>query len=130
MTSKDAGAMEHEIYLEYAALSIDTSAFERYGLRIESGLFAKLAQFRHGQAHVILSEIVERELVSHLEKVIREAQEKIKIAAKASLDNLLAGQEAVEEAKKTLLGTGDSSKIATMRVKRFIENCAAQVISL
>ncbi|MCO4882355.1 hypothetical protein VOI32_37785 [Paraburkholderia caribensis] len=51
---------------EIAALTLDTSIFERAGLALESGLLAQLVQFRNSDIKLVLAGTVANEVRRHL----------------------------------------------------------------
>lgn len=53
---------------EIAALTIDTSIFERNGLALESGLLAQLEQFRDSEFEFVIANTVASEVKRHLAK--------------------------------------------------------------
>ena len=74
--------------LEYSAITIDTSIFDKFGLRLEVGLFEKLQQFKHGKVNLIFSDIILGEVRSHLIDEIKKSKHKVTSATKASFEHL------------------------------------------
>ncbi|SUO97704.1 PIN domain-containing protein [Suttonella indologenes] len=66
---------------KYTALTIDTSIFDQNALKLKKGALATLKQFKDLPINFILSDIVEREVIKHLNKKM-EVIEKIKSATK------------------------------------------------
>ena len=60
--------------LKYGAITIDTSIFDRYALNFDRQPLKSLEQFASKPAGLILSEIVIREVRSHLKKKIEESK--------------------------------------------------------
>lgn len=56
------------------ALSLDTSAIDKQGRRLESGLLLQLGQFRDAESTLVLSDIVEQESIAHLTKAATDAR--------------------------------------------------------
>lgn len=54
--------------MDYGAITIDTSIFDEKGLGLEFGILKTLEQFNGRPSHLVLSEIVVREVHSHLKK--------------------------------------------------------------
>ena len=54
--------------MDYGAITIDTTIFDQKGLRLESGILKTLEQFNGMPSRLVLSEIVIREVHSHLKK--------------------------------------------------------------
>lgn len=69
-----------EINKRYSALTIDTSIFIQNGLKLNKGLLAQLHQFKDNPINLILSDIVYRELKSHLDRKEKETKSKIESA--------------------------------------------------
>ena len=61
----------------YSALTIDTSIFKQNGLKLNKGLLAQLHKFKDNPINLILSDIVYRELKSHLDRKEKETKSKI-----------------------------------------------------
>lgn len=53
---------------KYTALTIDTSIFDQNALKLKKGALATLKQFKDLPINFILSDIVEREVIKHLNK--------------------------------------------------------------
>ncbi|CAG9235758.1 PIN_12 domain-containing protein [Paraburkholderia tropica] len=51
---------------EITALTIDTSVFNKLGLKLESGLLAQLGQFREGEFELVIANTVANEVKRHL----------------------------------------------------------------
>lgn len=62
---------------KYTALTIDTSIFDQNALKLKKGALATLKQFKDLPINFILSDIVEREVIKHLNKKEMEAIEKL-----------------------------------------------------
>ena len=52
---------------EYGAILVDTSIFDRNGLRLEKGLLGKMAQFKKSPIEFLLPDVIKNEVKSHLE---------------------------------------------------------------
>jgi hypothetical protein len=115
--------------LEYGAITIDTSIFDKFGLRLEVGLFEKLQQFKHGKVNLIFSDIILGEVKSHLIDEIKKSKHIVTSATKASFEHLNFNHSEVEKAKALLLGGGSSEEIAEQRISTFLKNCSSTVIN-
>jgi hypothetical protein len=115
--------------LEYDAITIDTTIFDRFGLRLESGLFEKLQQFKHGKVQLIFSDIILGEVKSHLLSEIKKAKHKVTSATKSSFEHLNFKMEEIEKAKVLLLGGGTSEEIAEQRISIFLKESLSTVIN-
>ena len=59
---------------EYEAILVDTSIFDRYGLRLEKGLLGKLSQFKESDIDYLLPDVIKGEIKSHLEKKVKSSR--------------------------------------------------------
>ncbi|MBM1172198.1 PIN domain-containing protein [Microvirga arabica] len=66
------------------AITLDTNIFVADGLRLESGLLARMSQFKSGSAKFILSEIMVREISNKLHERAADARKDLKKAIHAS----------------------------------------------
>ena len=77
--------------MRYDAITFDTTTIISNGFKFDKGLLAQLKQFSSGPTEVIISEIVERELLRHLTDATRKAHDDLikatKIAAELGLIN-------------------------------------------
>ena len=60
--------------MEYDAITLDANIFIRNALNLEGGMLQQLHQFKRGSVQFILSEIIIRELVKHLNTHAHEAK--------------------------------------------------------
>lgn len=111
--------------MPYDAITLDTSAFHRAGLKLESGLLAKLAQFSDLPSDFVLSEIVTRELVRHLTQNGKKARDTAISALTEVTSQQLIGEATVGELKAAL---GDSRDIAPQRVASFTAATSAEIL--
>lgn len=112
---------------EYGAISIDTSIFDGNGLRIESGLFKKLEQFRPSEVDVVLSDIVYQEVETHLKKRVSDTKSALEKALKNSGVHLSIGESAINDAKGVLMAESVED-ISENRLQSFVENTGLLVI--
>ena len=54
--------------MQYDVITLDTNIFSRNGYYLEGGMLGQLSQFKEGSAKLVVSEIVLRELHSHLNR--------------------------------------------------------------
>lgn len=115
---------------EYGAITIDTSIFHRHGFKMETGLLSKLAQFRHGNVRLVLSEIVVKEVKSHLEQRIAEAQTQVRKAKKLANEQLLVSSEKLAQVTDTLLASGSPAEIAQTRIDVFLHDYSVEIVAV
>ena len=82
---------------QYSALTIDTSIFNQHGLKLEKGLLAKLVQFKEMPINFVLSDVVYREVMNHLNKKEKEVRDKIKASLTDVSDYFGCKELALEE---------------------------------
>ena len=114
--------------MEYGAITIDTSIFERKGLMLESGLLKTLEQFNGKPSRLILSEIVVREVYSHLVKQIAESRTKVSKALRLSKTHLAIDDSNIQEAEKLLLPAEDDKQLAKKRLEKYIAITGCEII--
>jgi len=112
---------------DYGAISIDTSIFDEKGLRIESGLFKKLEQFKPTDIDIVLSDIVFQEVESHLKKKIAETHSSIEKCLRNSEAQLAISENDIAGVKELLLAM-TVNETANSRLKSFVENTGLIII--
>lgn len=116
-------------HMKYGAITLDTSIFERHGLVLEGGLLQTLEQFKGKPSHLILSEIIIRELNDHLVKKITTASLALTKALKTCSIHLTLDQQKIEQAQQLLVPETDNKKLAKDRINIFLGNTGAEIIS-
>lgn len=113
---------------EVGAISVDTSTCDRHGRRLEAGLLSRLEQFRGSGRRVVISDVVAREVLSHLVRAAKEVQTKARSTIQefeaawgADLGAATAALEAAEGGKTAETASKD-------RLHRFFDKLGAQVI--
>lgn len=114
--------------MPYIALSLDTSIFERYQCRLESGILAELSQFNDMPTRIVLSEVVLREVNACIKKRINSAKKSASDAFKDCENELLAAKDRIQQIKSNLNLDEDSSTIAKYRLKRFIKTVGIELV--
>ncbi|EGQ8734749.1 DUF4935 domain-containing protein [Vibrio parahaemolyticus] len=116
------------IKMDYGAITVDTSIFDEKGLKLESGILKTLEQFNGKPSHLILSEIVVREVHAHLKKKAKEARASIQKSIRESKAHLSVSDQSAEAATKVLVPELDDSKVAKQRLDIFVANTGAEII--
>ena len=114
--------------MDYGAISLDTSIFDQKGLKLESGILKTLEQFNGKPSHLVLSEIVVREVHAHLRKKATESRFQVGKAIRESITSLSVSKENSEIASKALMPEGDDDEVAKNRITLFIENTGTEVV--
>lgn len=78
--------MSPDVNIAYGAITIDTSIFDSYGLRLKRNPLALLDQFKGKPVGLVLSDVVAQEVLSHLRKRNAEVADSIHKATKDASD--------------------------------------------
>ncbi|WGE82229.1 PIN domain-containing protein [Actinobacillus equuli subsp. haemolyticus] len=112
----------------YSALTIDTSIFEKNGLKLNKGLLAKLHQFKDSRINLVLSDVVYLELKSHLNKKEKETKNKIDSALNDAVDYLNCCIDDIEKIKSLMNMGCDAGVISSLILKDFIQKSGIEII--
>lgn len=113
----------------YSALTIDTSIFIKNGLKLNKGLLAQLHQFKDNPINLILSDIVYRELKSHLDKKEKETKSKIESALNDASDYLNCCIDDIEKIKSLIkLNYDEAKSISELILEEFIRKCGIELV--
>lgn len=114
--------------MDYGAITVDTSIFDEKGLKLESGILKTLEQFNGKPSHLVLSEIVVREIHAHLKKKAKDARASVIKAIRDSKLHLSVSDESATQASNSLVPELDDSKVAKKRLEVFVHNTGAEII--
>jgi hypothetical protein len=114
--------------LEYDALLIDTSIFDRNGLRLEKGLLGKLSQFKKTPVDFLMPDVICNEVKAHLEKKIKESRSALEKSINDAGDHLFFDGSTLNDAKSLLLGSTEIEGLAKTRLDNFLISTGALVI--
>lgn len=117
-----------EINKRYSALTIDTSIFIKNGLKLNKGLLAQLHQFKDNPINLILSDIVYRELKSHLDKKEKETKSKIESALNDASDYLNCCIDDMEKIKSLIKLNYEAESISKLILEEFIRKCGIELV--
>ncbi|WP_186027363.1 PIN domain-containing protein [Burkholderia gladioli] len=115
---------------EIAALSLDTSIFERAGLALESGLLAQLTQFRDSDVELVIASTVANEVRRHLARNATEATKALRSALQETSRHRALAQEFQQqlEALAQASATGEVER-ASQRLDTWVERSGAQILA-
>ena len=113
---------------EYEAILVDTSIFDRYGLRLEKGLLGKLSQFKESDIDYLLPDVIKGEIKSHLEKKVKSSRASLEKALNDAEDHLFFDASKLNSAKSTLIDSREIEDIVANRIDNFIANTGAIVL--
>lgn len=114
--------------IDYDAIIIDTSIFDGNGLNLEGGLIGKLRQFKRSPTDLIIPDVIEQEVLSHLNKKVQEKIQTLNKAIGEAKSHIFEGSEDLLEAAQKLEIKFDASQIAESRLENFIDNTNAKKI--
>ena len=117
-----------EINKRYSALTIDTSIFIRGRLKLNKGLLAQLHQFKDNPINLILSDIVYRELKSHLDSKEKETKIKIESALNDASDYLNCCIDDMEKIKSLIKLNYEAESISKLILEEFIRKCGIELV--
>lgn len=114
--------------MEYGAITIDTSIFDKNALKFDSGILGNLSQFKGKPAGLIISEIVMQETLSHLERKSFESRKNIEGALKDAPHYLRLDAEHIEGISAKIRNLKDSKETAKDIIAKFIHDTSAEII--
>lgn len=114
--------------LDYDAITIDTSVFDNNGIALEKGFLKQLDQFKSSPVQVIISDIVDNEVLLHLTDKVKDARAKIKQALRSAQYQIRATEENITQAEKLIYGDGNDTDIARLRIDQFYNNTGTIIV--
>lgn len=112
----------------YSALTIDTSIFKQNGLKLNKGLLAQLHKFKDNPINLILSDIVYRELKSHLDRKEKETKSKIESVLNDASDYLNCCIDDMEKIKSLIKLNYEAESISKLILEEFIRKCGIELV--
>lgn len=100
---------------EITAISLDTSIIDRLGRRLDQGLLKRMRQFRGTRVAVVFSDVVVREVVSHIRADVEGAHADFNRALKDLEDSIQLTKKAIKEASALLIDGRTPQAIAEQR---------------
>lgn len=122
------GKYMHESNKHYSALTIDTSIFEKNGLKLNKGLLAQLHQFRDNPTNLVLSDIVYLELKSHLNRKEKETRSKVESALNDTCDYLNCCMDDIKKIKSLIKFDDDIGAISNLNLEDFLNKCGIEIV--
>jgi PIN domain len=113
---------------EFGAITVDTSIFDAQGLKLQSGLFKQLEQFRDSSTKLIISEVVKEETVSHLIEKTKNAQKDFEKSLKQVKDYWQVEEKAIEHIKKVVFGGYEAEEVAKKQFNKFVEDTSLEIL--
>lgn len=113
---------------KFGAITLDTSVIEALGTKLESGLLEQLSQFVGSPIKVLLSEIVIRELHTHLTAAGQAAANSLSGGMRGlEIGKLLTASQA-EAVDDVVDALDDIPKLVDARLDRFQQMVAAEIL--
>ncbi len=113
---------------EYGAILVDTSIFDRNGLRLEKGLLGKLSQFKDSDIYYLLPDVIKGEIKSHLEKKVKSSRSSLEKALNDAEEHLFFDGSELNNAKSILIDSSEIEKVSTSRLDNFVLDSGALVL--
>ncbi len=110
-------------FLEFDAILIDTSIYERNGLKLDKGLLKALYQFKRSPIDLLLPDVIYNELKDHLKKKLNEINVLGKVVHDFREYNLV--EPDVLTVLDTLKNNINIDSIVENKLNEFIENTGA-----
>jgi hypothetical protein len=114
---------------DYDVLLIDTSIYERNGLRLEKGLLRRLFQFRKSPIEFLMPDVIKNEVRAHLKQKIHSARSALEKSLNEAGDHLFFDGSALNDAKAILIDSKEIEDLADSRIGQFLENTGALVLT-
>lgn len=115
--------------MKYDAITIDTSTFEKSGLRLNEGILETLSQFSEGSAKLILSEIVTREVLKHLIQKNKETTQRLNKTIKDASGYGLLNTDQTNQLKAIYEPLKTPEEASENLLDEFIKNTNAEIIT-
>lgn len=127
LTTKEIRA--HIDAKKITAISLDTTAFERGRLDVESGLLLRLRQFKGSPVRFVLSTVVASEVHAHLLKAANDAYTSLGKAISELAKGWRVSRERCAELQASIVGAQTPESVAAERWTNFVSRSGAIVIS-
>lgn len=109
------------------AISVDTCIYQQHGFRLESGQLRHLEQFSGTAGVVVMSDVVQQEVLAHMVTEAVKAKSKLKGALDDVRDHwpMAAGAPTPSD----ILGPETAEVVTTGRLDAFLRRCGGEVIN-
>jgi len=123
------GAKLSDIDLDYDAITIDTCIFDNNGIALERGLLKQLDQFKESPVQVLISEVIDNEVLLHLTDKVKGSRAKINQALRSAENQLRVTGKAISEAKILIYDEGEDVDVARGRINDFYDKTGVEIIT-
>ncbi len=109
------------------AISLDTCVYQQHGFRLESGQLRHLEQFGGTAGVMVMSDVVQREVLAHMVAEAVKAKNKLK----AAIEDVRAHWPTAAGAPtpSDILGTATAEVVAAGRLDTFLRRCSGEVVN-
>lgn len=109
------------------AISVDTCIYKQHGFRLESGQLRHLEQFSGTAGVLVISDVVQHEVLAHMVTEAVKAKSKLKGALEDVRDHWPAATGAPTPSE--VLGTETAEVVIAGRLAAFLLRCGGEVIN-
>ena len=113
---------------EYGAIAIDTSIFDNYGLRLESGLLGKLSQFQRSPTIFLIPDVIYNEVKGHIVQSIKKARSSLDKAMNDAADHIFYEGSELAKDKPIIPSDYETQDLAEKRMSQFVNVTGAEVL--
>lgn len=116
--------------LDFHLISLDTSIFDAHSDALDQGLLKELDQFATSPVKFCISEIVKRELISHITDRVRKARETVDNAFRKATGELNLNPAKIQKAQGMMKIENSDEEIANQRFESFMDATVGYVIPI
>lgn len=109
------------------AISVDTCIYQQHGFRLESGQLRHLEQFSGTPGVVVMSDVVQHEVLAHMVTEAVKAKSKLKGALEDVRDHWPTAAGA--PTPSDILGSETAEVVTAVRLDAFLSRCGGEVIN-
>ncbi len=110
------------------AITLDTSTFEQYSFRLESGLLKQLNQFASSSIVFVVSDVVKSEVIEHLASKTEEAQRNLDKGLRAATEFWPIDPSLVSDFRLQVTGGLSPRQVALMRFTDYETSTAIEIV--
>lgn len=110
-------------------ISIDTCIFETYKYGFEVGYLAKLNQFKGSGVKFIMPDVVNQEIISHVEAEVIKHKQEISKKIRELSNSWGISQEKKSDALNMLFGKHDEAEVAKNRFASFANSTGMEIVN-
>lgn len=112
----------------YDAITVDTCIFIKYGIELENGLLKQLEQFKESSFNFVLSEVIQGELIKHLQPKAKAAKNKLSKSINENFPKLAKTDQDIKNAIELVIPADEPKKLAEIRLNRFLTESGCQIV--